>query len=34
MMHSLDENRNPVGKPAVILRLEKGSAVYVKTITP
>ncbi|MBF0240677.1 MAG: ABC transporter substrate-binding protein, partial [SAR324 cluster bacterium] len=30
---TFDENRNPV-KPAVILKLEKGDAVYIKTVSP
>ncbi len=31
---TFDANRNPVNKPAVILRYEKGATVYVKTVRP
>lgn len=31
---TFDENRNPISKPAVILRYEKGATVFVKTFQP
>jgi len=31
---SFDENRNPVGKPAIIFQFQNGKGVYIKTLTP